>query len=270
MRQFEWDKSIGELCSSQEELRELEEIASLLQGMSCAEPSSSFQAELKAQLMKKALAGEKCVSSKMLYLARAGYKCGRLMLQRRSLLATAAAVLLIVSLTVFSNRGQFVPVPPGIVSPEKPPEITIAENPDPGNIVPGEYTPPVEQGTEIKPPEGSNNGDPGTGEAGPEVVTPPTSSSPPPSIEKPVEPPVTAEKPVGEGPEFEALKNLQNYRFAGTVSLPSVYYKVEQDAAVQAENVGYSWKPRKTVFSSDPGGAGIFGSEAWVAEDLSN
>ena len=271
MRQFEWDKSIEELCSSQEEIQELKEIASLLQGIPPARASYSFQTELKARLMEKALTGEKRVSrgNKLLYLINKSYRYGGAILKAHPLLATAAAVLLVVSLTVFSNRGLVTPVPPGIVSPEKPPEIIVAENPNPKDIKPEENTLPVEPGAEVRTPEEGSSDDPGAGEILPETVTTPA-DNPPPAVEKPSEPPVVTEKPIGEEPEFEALKNLQSYRLAGAVNLPSVYYKAERDAAVPAENVHCSWKPRKIVASTDPDGAGIFGTEAWVAEDLSN
>lgn len=55
MRPYEWDKSIEELCSSKEEVQELKEVASLLRSMPGVRASSSFQAELKARLMEKAL-----------------------------------------------------------------------------------------------------------------------------------------------------------------------------------------------------------------------
>jgi len=269
MRQFEWDKSMEDLCSSPEEVQELKKVASLLWDMPETQSSSSFQAELKAQLMEKALSGEKFASkeNKVLYLINKGYKYGTKILQSRPLLTAAAAVLVIISLTVLYNRGQVEPFSPEITSTEKPPGIAVTQNHKPDDMETEQQTPTVEQEPEVKPPDESND-TPRTGETVPEKTTTPVDN--PSVVEGSDEPEVSAEQPAREDPEFEAWKNRQSFRLAGVINLPSVYYKVEQDATVPAENVRYSWKPRKTVFSADPGEARIFGTEAWVAEDLSN
>ena len=53
MPQFDWDKSIEDLCSSEKEAQELQEIASLLCGMPKAQSSPLFRDNLKERLMEK-------------------------------------------------------------------------------------------------------------------------------------------------------------------------------------------------------------------------
>ena len=53
MPQSNWDKSIEDFCSSEKEIQELQEVASLLCGMQKAQSSPLFRDSLKARLMEK-------------------------------------------------------------------------------------------------------------------------------------------------------------------------------------------------------------------------
>lgn len=270
MRRFEWDKSLEELCSSPEEVQELKKVASLLRDMPDTQPSPAFQAMLRAQLLEKAQLEGKSVSpgGKMLFLFHKGYKYGWKLLRARSLPAAAAAILLVLSLSLFYGRGPVEPFPAGITSPENLPEIIVADNHDPDDIGIEKHSPPAEQEPAVKPP-GESGDTPGAEGSAPEKTAVPADN--PPAVEGSDEPVPPEEEPVKEDPDFEAWKGLRSYRLAGAVNLPSVYYGVEQgDATAPAENVRCAWKPRKTVYSANPGGAGVFGTKAWAVEDLSN
>jgi hypothetical protein len=267
MRQFEWDKSVEELCSSPEEIQELKKVASLLWDMPRTQSSSSFQAELKERLMEKALFEENyvCKENKVLHFINKGYKYSGKVLLARPLFTAAAAVLVIISLAVFYHQGQVKPYSPEITSPENPPEIIIVQNPE--DVETEQYIPPVDQDP-VEKPSGESTGT--LTETVSERTTTPGAGDKPPENKDPTEPVATEEQPLKDDPEFEAWKNQKSFRLAGQINLPPVYYKVEKDAAVPAENVSYSWKPRKIVASTVPSEDRIFGTEAWAGEILSN
>ena len=83
-------------------------------------------------------------------------------------------------------------------------------------------------------------------------------------------PGATETQPLKNDPEFEVWKNRQNFVVAGQINLPPVYYGVERDAALPAERVNCSWTPRKTIVYRETGEAGVFGTEDWAEEILSN
>ncbi|RJX27323.1 MAG: hypothetical protein C4554_04420 [Dethiobacter sp.] len=266
MRQFEWDKSVEELCSSPEEIQELKNVAFLLWDMPRPQSSSSFQAELKGRLMEKALLEENyvCKENKIFQFINKGHKYSRKILLARPLFTAAAAVLLIVSLAVFHNQGQVKPFSPEIASPENPSGIEVAQN-DPA-VEKEPFVSPVDKGPVEKPSgEGAGNL---TGTV-PERTPTSGPGDQPGATADPGKPAVT-EEPLKVAPEFEAWKNQQSFKLAGEIKLPPVYYRVEKDTAVTVENVSNSWKPRKIVAVSVASEAQITGTKAWAGEILSN
>jgi len=286
MRQYEWDKSIEELCSSKEEVQELKEVASLLRSMPGARSSSSFQAELKAQLMEKALPEDMYAlegnkkENKVLHLMNIGYRYGGKILKARPLFTAVAAVFVIIMMAVFYNQGRVEPpIPPQIASSENP-----AESESPPEMLVGHHAESGEEERNIPPAEpGQQESEDshGTGNIAPPGDTPPEKTTPPeetPIKENPDEDPtgpavpeVTETQPLKSDPEFEAWKNRQNFVVAGQINLPPVYYGVERDAALPAKRVNCSWTPWKTTpVSKGPGDTVVFGTEDWAEETLSN
>ncbi len=286
MRPYDWDKSIEELCSSKEEAQELKEVASLLRSMPGVRASSSFQAELKARLMEKALSEDMYAlegnkkENKVLHLMNIGYRYGGKILKARPLFTAVAAVFVILMMAVFYSQGR--------VEPPAPPQIASSENPARSESAPEilvEHR--AENGEEernsipAKPGQQELEDSHGAGNIVPPEDTPSEKATPPeetPVKENPDEDPagpnvpeVTETQPLKSDPEFEVWKNRQHFVVAGQINLPPVYYGVERDAALPAERVSCSWTPWKTTpVSKETGESVVFGTEAWAEEILSN
>lgn len=280
MGQFKWDESVEELCSSAEEIQKLKEVASLLCNMPKVQSSSSFQSELRARLMEKALSEEISASEKNKWrnFMHKGFKYSEKIRLSSPLIAAAAVFFLVISLTVFYNKGMFKPYSAPKASEENVPEIIVEPHPDSSQQE--QYIASAQQEPDEVPPE-ENVHTPVDPEENLSEITTPADSPPPdkPPVDNPVqaEPETETERgedaqsqPVKMDPEFEALKDRQSFQLAGQINLPPVYYGAEEDAGALAENVSCSWSPRKIVFSTDPAEARIFGTEAWAKETLSN
>ncbi|NMB40856.1 MAG: hypothetical protein GX996_02845 [Firmicutes bacterium] len=274
MKRSEQDRIFEGFGSSQEEVQELKKIASFIKDLPKAQPSSVFRAGLRERLADKAHSKVKTFSgkNKVFRLVDKGYEYGRRMLKASHLLAAAAAVFLIISLAVFYSQGKAGFVPPYVISTEKTPGTVVSEDHDLDGMETEKYAPIAEQEPEIKPSEGENSDTPEAEETVPDNTTNTTipEENDAPEIDKPGEPKVE-EEPTKDDPEFEAWKNRQNFVLAkGSINLPPVYYNAEHDAAVPADNIRYSWNPRKIVALTSPGKSGEFGTEAWAKENLSN
>ncbi|MDO9534708.1 MAG: hypothetical protein Q7J85_05105 [Bacillota bacterium] len=246
MRQFEWDKSLEELCSSEQEVQDLKEVASMFCDMQKTESSSSFRDSLKNNLLK---------NEKVL-------KIPRRKLFTRPLFATAAAaaVLVIIALSVFSNPRQ---IDPKITSPGDYPPLEIAQV-DP-LVSELDLTPGGEEDTNEQP----NVDVPGNGKIDPvpEVSKPKDNTSGDPGSSATHTP---IEDSLKEEPEFEAWRNEKSFKLAGNLLLSPVYYNVTAEEGITpSQNVNYNWKPSKTVVATGVAGETV-GSKAWARELLLN
>lgn len=244
MRKFEWDKSLEELCSSEQEVQELKEIASMFCDLPKVQSSSSFRDTLKNNLLKKAK----------------GIKTPRRKLFASPLFtaAAAAAVLAIIAISVFFSPGQ---VDPKITSPGDPSSLEITQ------VDPRERAADPSPGREdtTEPPSADEQGN-GTVEPSFEESTPKDNSS---GDSEPSTTDTPIEEPLQEEPEFEAWRNEKSFKLAGQVLLSPVYYNVTAEEGITpAQNVNHSWKPRKFVAAA--GVASAVGSEAWARELLLN
>ena len=280
MGRLNWDKSLEELCSSPEEVQKLKEVASLLCRLPKVSSSSSFQAELKARLMEKALTEEESSAAERKWhgFMRGGFKFGGKMRLPSVAFAAAAVFFLIISLTTFYRQGDLRFNAIWEAPQKKMTGIITGQHSNLESSLQEQYlapqqsqeSPPVENGTitEVHPKESLS-----------ETTIPsgflPSDNTPEETLagERPEVEGRTEEKeesgPLRMDPDFEALKNQQSFRLAGEIKLPPVYYGAEEQR-VQAGSVSCSWSPRKIVFSADPGEAGIFGTQAWAKETLSN
>ncbi len=289
------DKAWREFCSSSQEARELEKIASLLAGLPRVQPSSSFQSELKASLLEKSQAmlegaGRKKKKSR-LFVGMEQY-FHRFFSRSINSAAVAAAVVAIIALTVFYNQGATKPGP-GKHAPLNP-FIAMFEQNEQEQVAGEENLPPAEKKALPGDLPDNKAGKTGLEEDGPAVtspvspgqegeVDPPSQGLPPgkqeavagerktPDQFMPPEPENDPEVPLKTAPVFSVEKNMRSIKLAGKINIPPVYYNTTRaEAAAPLENVNYAWKPRKTIASMAGAEVRSIGTPAWAQEILSN
>ncbi|MGI5876534.1 MAG: hypothetical protein ACOX6X_06955 [Dethiobacteria bacterium] len=246
-----WEETWEEFCSSDEDIAELKELASLLSKMEPVQASPSFQEELKKRLFEQEKADP---------ALKKNLRIGR---WARPLFATAAALILVVSLTFFYGDAR--PGQPGQQDPlftaredfasksMKSGEVLVEEpsggekNREKTNEV------VVESGSGVEEPTPGQ--EPGTLDA--HGDDPHQDSNPPPIkeetgpvSEQEVESPlprtqdnlVEEEETIKEEPQFEIWgKQVQ---LAADIKLPDYYYDAvagEKDLA--PADVKYAWRP---------------------------
>ncbi len=287
MPQFEWDKTMEDLCSSEKEIQELREVASLLCGMQKAQSSPLFKDNLKARLMEGAGTEASGSPGKKSGLFKLKTFCSR---KKNGLLGSpvfsaAAVLLLIVAVTFFYNQGPAV-YNPEIADPSRPrdPEIYISSG---GRNAEEQF--PESGGAVIPPAKGENEDPPPVKDppeenpAGHEGVSIPEdleATAPETGIvndPQPVDPagpgkPVSGEEgALKKEPDFEALKNGKALALVGKVKPASVYYGVKkEDRPDPADNTRCLWEPRKKTLSNFRGEGGTIGTETWAMEILLN
>ncbi len=298
MPQSNWDKSIEDFCSSEKEIQELQEVASLLCGMQKAQSSPLFRDNLKARLMEKSEEEGSATAGKNSRL----FKLKTLLFKKNSLLGSpvfsaAAVVLLIVAVTFFYNQSPTVDNPE-IANPSghQAPETYISSSnrhyeegqfqgqfPESGNayIPPGEgengdqpsindpvkEVPGNQEGLAPEDPEAPEGPEETAPETGTETGTLNPESAGPAGPGKPGN---GEENTLKEEPEFEAWKNGKVLALGGKVKPASVYYSVKkEDNPEPADNTRCTWEPRKYL-SSAPGEGGTIGTETWAKEILLN
>jgi hypothetical protein len=280
MPQFDWDKSIEDLCSSEKEAQELQEIASLLCGMPKAQSSPLFRDNLKERLMEKIRDEENADGNTKLVDFKA--LLSRKHSLRRPAFSAAAAVLLIVAVTFLYNQGMFINKSEIANPTDQPPSKTYVsfnewpsgeeQLPEDGKTdIPlvdrenNDYAPKGEPDGEIQE---SNEGISIPGGLAPETETSETLQGP--EATDPAEPLQEGEDPLKEEPEFEAWKNEKVLALGGKVKPESVYYNVrKEDNPEQVENTRCFWNPRKFVSAAESS-EGAMGSKAWAEEILLN
>ena len=285
MKEKSMDKFLEDLCSSEKEREELQEIASLISSMQGEQPSSSFQARLKEELMEQASrqAAGNTNNSTSEHKPRFYWKRFRPMYA----VATAAAVIL-AFLVLFTDA-----LPPwgsSTADPDKPPseriisirnftripdisraeeteEIDILEkDPETEKDVSDNITENDQKSTEEKTSreQGEQDAvvhdrDQTSGEQVGDAEKTSKEDEPEPTdetdkldeVDKPQTEPEEEPDPLTPEPDFDIWEKEQSVRVAGVVDLPEIKYG--NKAIDEQEPVGsieYSWRPGMIVEAS--------------------
>jgi hypothetical protein len=259
-----WDESLEEYCTSPEEIEELKGLVSLLSQMEQIQASPSYQQELKMRLLEREKADLALKERKAFSLSN--FKNWRASSWIRPLFATAAAFLLVISLTVFygdarsgqqgslhTAREDFVrkTLPLNEISAEdhsgkgmeesNEGTVEIGENVDGDKINAVEPPPEQSPGAEVNQdlPQHEHN----TSPVQEEIGTPPEQKKETPlpvqSQDNPAE-----EGTIKEEPQFEIWGKKLQAQLAASVKLPDYYYNVvagEKDFGLAEAK--YDWRP---------------------------
>jgi hypothetical protein len=229
-----WDESLEKLCSSDEEIKDLKELASLLSGMEPVQPSPSFQSELKSKLLAEK-AGTK---------ARIFPWGGKFWI--RPSFAAVAALILVVSLSVFYSAEHPVKREP-LTAAQKELVSNQAEltKPDTGEVPDGQGGEEQETGEEEV-----------SWEQVPETEKRGQNELPAVDDDKSVtsgsheQAPLPSQGGLEEGeqlrkePQFEIWEKQQVLQLAGGVKLPDYYYHAGAgDADLELAEAKHTWRP---------------------------
>lgn len=273
-----------DFCSSEEEICELEEMASLLSSMDKEEASPSFRSELKRGVLRESRREEEERKTQPIWnrLSLPGFT-------PRSVVAAAAAGLLMVVLATYYVQGE-VGIGFGALAPEQrsegialydaqreqekqeesrdllkeadPDEELFAPEKTPGEEEDAEETGEIaEEGQEETQPSPK---DPSAEEKEEAKEERKDTREPKKETDKNEEEPAEDKPP--KDPEFDIWKEHREFKLAGAVDLPgSNFEKLEAGD----HKVNLSFDPNRYMISAAEEDAQEFGTRAWAREILS-